>query len=73
MTELQWDKAFYFFTSIGDYTGEFACSLEESTQKVKEVDSKSLEFHPYRGDFERWIKDIMTNEELAEELHKIMR
>ena len=73
MTELQRDKAFYFFTSIGNYTGEYACSLKEFLQKVKEIDSKSLEFHLYREDFQRWIRDIMANEELAEELHKIMR
>ena len=49
------ENAFYFFTSIGNYTGENAASLEEFVRKIKEVDAKSLEFHLYRGDFEKWV------------------
>lgn len=40
---------------------------------MKEIDSQSLEFHLYREDFQRWIRDVLANEELAEELHKITR
>ena len=73
MTEVPRDKAFYFFTSIGNYTGESACSLEEFLQKVKEIDSQSLELHLYRNDFQKWIRDVLANVELAEELAKITR
>jgi hypothetical protein len=67
------EKAFYFFTSIGNYTGENASSLEEFLEKVKEVDSKSLEFHLYRGDFKRWIKDVLGYEELAEKISETQK
>lgn len=62
------DKAFYFFTSIGNYTGEFAISLDEFAKKILDVDVKSLEFHLYRGDFERWIDGTLEDVGLA---HKI--
>ncbi|MDI6905714.1 MAG: DUF5752 family protein [Candidatus Bathyarchaeia archaeon] len=65
------EKAFYFFTSIGNYTGESASSLKEFMDKINEVDVKSLEFHFYRGDFEKWIAEILEDEGLAEEIKKL--
>jgi len=59
------ENAFYFFTSIGNYTGESAPSLEVFLEKIKEIDAKSLEFHLYRGDFERWIAGTLGDDELA--------
>jgi hypothetical protein len=61
------ERAFYFFTSVGNYTGESAESFEEFLERIKEVDIKSLEFHLYRGDFEKWIAEILEDEKLAEE------
>jgi hypothetical protein len=62
------DKAFYFFTSVENCTGESAGSFEEFLEKIKEVDIKSLEFHLCRGDFEKWIAEILEDKELAEEI-----
>lgn len=62
------EKAFYFFTSIGNYTGENASSLKEFMEKIRTVDIKSLEFHLYRGDFERWIADVLEDKSLAAEI-----
>jgi len=62
------ENAFYFFTSIGNYTGENAASLGEFVRKIKEVDAKSLEFHLYRGDFEKWAAETLEDEELAEKI-----
>ena len=67
------EKAFYFFTSIGNYTGESAASLKEFMEKINEVNVKSLEFHLYRGDFEKWISDVLQYEELAEEFRKLQK
>jgi len=67
------EKAFYFFTSIGNYTGESASSLKEFMEKINEVNVKSLEFHLYRGDFERWINDVLEDAFLAEEIGKLKR
>ena len=65
------DKAFYFFTSIGNYTGESAASLEEFTKKILQVNVKSLEFHLYRGDFERWIDETLEDNVLAAKIKQL--
>lgn len=62
------EKAFYFFTSIGNYTGESAASLKEFVEKINQVNVKSLEFHLYRGDFEKWIIETLEDKELAAEI-----
>jgi hypothetical protein len=66
LRNLSRQEAFYFFTSIGNYTGVSAASLEEFLQKVKDIDIKSLEFHLYREDFEKWISQTLGDSKLAE-------
>lgn len=66
------EEAFYFFTSIGNYTGQWASSLEEFVQKIKDIDIKSLEFHLFREDFEKWITQTLGDGKLAEEI-RILR
>ena len=65
------ENAFYFFSSIGNYTGENAASLEEFVKKIEEVNAKSLEFHLYRGDFEKWAAEVLEDKELAEEIKNL--
>jgi hypothetical protein len=65
------EEAFYFFTSIGNYTGQNATSLEEFLLKIKNINVKSLEFHLYRGDFERWVTMTLGDAKLAEEIKSL--
>jgi len=67
------EKAFYFFTSIGNYTGISALSLKEFMEKINAVNAKSLEFHLYRGDFEKWITEVLEDGELAGEIRRIQK
>ncbi len=67
------EKAFYFFMSIGNYTGVSASSLKEFMEKLTEVDQKSLEFHFYRGDFEKWINEVLQDQELAGEFRRLQK
>jgi hypothetical protein len=67
------EKAFYFFTSIGNYTGESATSLKEFMEKINSVNIKSLEFHLCRGDFEKWINEVLEDKKLAEEISKLKK
>ncbi len=62
------EEAFYFFTSIGNYTGESAASLDEFVQKLKDVNVKSLEFHLFREDFEKWISQTLGDSRLAADI-----
>lgn len=67
------EKAFYFFTSIGNYTGENASSLKEFMDKINQANVKSLEFHFYRGDFEKWMAEVLEDTELAEDVQKLQK
>jgi hypothetical protein len=67
------EKAFYFFTSIGNYTGASASSLKEFMDKVNEVNVKSLEFHMYRGDFDKWVSEVLQDGELAMDIRRLQK
>ena len=66
------EEAFHFFTSIGNYTGQSAASLEEFLLKIEEIDIKSLEFHLSREDFEKWVASTLGDARLAEDI-KILK
>jgi len=40
-------------------------------KKIEEVNAKSLEFHFYRGDFEKWVAEVLEDKELAEEIKSL--
>jgi hypothetical protein len=62
---------FYFCVDIGDYTGLSAASYEDFLASIKKVEAKSLNFHLERGDFEKWVSDILKDEELAKEIGEL--
>ena len=66
------EKAFYFFTSVGNYTGMSAASLKEFMDRVNDVNVKSLEFHLLREDFEKWVASTLGDARLAEDI-KILK
>lgn len=67
------EKAFYFFTSIGNYTGKSASSLKEFMYKINEVNVKSLEFHFHRGDFEKWVAEVLEDKKLADGIREMQK
>ena len=73
LRELSKNEAFYFFTSIGNYTGECATSLEDFIKKIKTVSVKSIEFHLYREDFEKWVAETLEDRELAQEIENLRK
>ncbi|MEM2851430.1 MAG: DUF5752 family protein [Candidatus Bathyarchaeia archaeon] len=66
-------ESFLFFTDVGQYTGEFASCLAVFLEKLERAPLKSIEFHFKRGDFERWIKETLGDEHLAEKIREIDR
>ena len=64
---------FHFCIDIGNYTGRSAASYEDFLASIKEVKAKSLNFHVKRGDFERWVLDILRDEKLAKRIRKIKK
>jgi hypothetical protein len=67
------DKAFQFYTSVGNYTGMSASSLKEFMEKINKVNAKSLEFHLGRGDFEKWTSEILEDQVLPAEIRKLQK
>lgn len=61
------EKAFYFFTGIGNYSGISANSLEDFCEKIETTDNRSVKFHMLRGDFEKWF-DGIGDKELARKI-----
>ena len=71
LRKLSREEAFYFFISIGNYIGESAASLEEFVKKIGEVNTRSLEFHLYRKDFEKWVAETLGDEKLAKQIKNV--
>jgi len=62
---------FHFCLDVGDYTGISATSYEDFLTSIKQVKAKSLSFHDQRGDFQKWVSNILQDEKLAKELEKV--
>ena len=71
LRQLSRSNAFYFFTSVGNYTGQRAMSLEEFAAKIRDIEIASLEFHLYRGDFEKWADEVLEDRELRERISAV--
>jgi hypothetical protein len=65
------EKGFHFFTDLHKPTGLLATSIFDFAEQLKKVDLKSLEFHTKRGDFSKWLKDVIKDETLSNEFEKL--
>ncbi len=65
------EEGFRFFREIGDYTGKVAMSLEDFAVDLRTMDLRSVEFHFQRQDFEKWIRKVLHDEELAESVSRV--
>jgi hypothetical protein len=64
-------EGFRFYLAIGEPTGEIAVSLADFVKKVETVDVRSVDFHFSRKDFEKWIRGIIGDAELALRIGRI--
>jgi hydroxymethylpyrimidine pyrophosphatase-like HAD family hydrolase len=64
-------KRFYFCDPSGRFAGRVAASLAEFRQVVHEAPVASLDYHLYRGDFERWLREVLHDDELARDLRRL--
>jgi hypothetical protein len=64
------ERAFYFYADIGMPIDAVAHGLKEFGEKLKTVEVKSLEFHLWRGDFEKWVY-MLGDAELVKALVKL--
>jgi len=68
LRQLPAEKGFTFFTEFARPTKWTVHSLKEFQTSLKEVDVKSIQFHMERGDFARWIRQVVGDEKLADEI-----
>lgn len=64
-------KQFYFHTEHGEAAIKPAASLWEFSQILPLLPIDTIRYHLERKDFERWLRDIIKNDELAHQLRKI--
>jgi len=64
---------FHFCLDVGDYTGISADSYEDFLDSIKQVKARSLSFHDQRGDFQKWVLNILQDKKLAKELEKVKK
>ncbi|MCD6465012.1 glycoside hydrolase family 57 protein [Candidatus Bathyarchaeota archaeon] len=62
------DKAFKFYYRFAKPTDVSASSLQEFYEALKRVSLESIAFHTDRGDFERWISNVIGDDELADRI-----
>ena len=68
-----YEKGFHFYTEPGHFTRETATSLDTFEKKLQTVPVDSVNFHLQRGDFQKWIKDTLGDDELAKRVSSIKR
>ena len=66
-------KGFHFYLAIGKPTGETAVSLADFVNKMETIDVQSVNFHFPRKDFEKWIRGVIGDAELALRIGRIGR
>jgi hypothetical protein len=67
------DQAFRFYRGIDEPIGESAVSLADLFKKIEKVDLRSLSFHQARGDFERWIREVLGDGALSLQIGRISK
>ena len=61
-------QQFYFHPQAGEKGIRPAASLWEFSQTLPRLSAKTIRFHLERKDFERWVRDIIHDEELARQI-----
>jgi len=64
-------RGFHFCTANGDSTGVTATGLVDFAEKLKNVDVNSIDFHFRRGDFQKWVRAVLGDFELADKITRI--
>jgi len=71
LATVPYEKGFHFFTGLGKYTGVTATGMVEFAQKLQIIPVQSVTFHSQRQDFQKWLRNVVGDEELAKRIDKI--
>jgi hypothetical protein len=64
-------EGFRFYLAVGEPTGETAVSLADFVKKLETIDVRSVNFHFPRKDFEKWIRGVIGDADLALRIGRI--
>ena len=64
---------FHFYTGFDQPSGFSAKSAKDFYEIVRRVDVGALDFHLYRGDFEKWIKSTLKDTMLGDEFANLKK
>jgi len=67
------ETAFYCYTNFGQYTGLLATSIEGFIEVLEKSPIDSIEFHAKRRDYEKWIRGVLSLNELADGIEDLRR
>jgi alpha-amylase len=67
------NEPFLFYTGEGEknFAGIKSWSLKGFADALRKISAKSMEFHNFRGDFERWAEKSLQDKTLARQLKQI--
>ena len=71
LRSVSYDQGFHFFSPDGHYSGETAITLCIFLRDIPHVDTQSIRFHFQRGDFQKWLRNTIGDEELAQTIDTI--
>jgi mannose-1-phosphate guanylyltransferase/phosphomannomutase len=67
------ETAFYCYTNFGQYTGLLATSIEGFIEALEKSPIESIEFHAKRRDYEKWVRGVLSLNELADGIEDLRR
>jgi hypothetical protein len=65
LTPVPEELGFQFYYGLNRPADLIVDSLEDFYIVINQINSESIEFHLYRGDFENWLKDSFKDPQLA--------
>jgi hypothetical protein len=71
LSPVPYAQGFHFFAPDGHYSGETAMSLCAFLRDMEHVGIESIRFHFERGDFQKWLRSTIGDEELARRIDNL--
>ena len=71
LSPVPYEQGFHFFAPDGHYSGESATSLCSFLSDLHHLDIQSIRFHFERGDFQKWLRSTIGDEELARRIDNL--
>jgi hypothetical protein len=71
LSPVPYEQGFHFFAPDGHYSGETATSLCSFLRDLQHLDMQSIRFHFERGDFQKWLRNTIGDEKLAQKIDNL--